>query len=564
MIIAGFLEALGVGVIVPFIGLIMNPESIHENTILIYIYNSFSFENNESFILFFSLAIGLIFVFKNLFLIFFTKYQNDFLCKEQSRISTMLFESYLAKPYVFHLSNNSSELLRNIFMEVQKLFEYIIFPFFLILSETITVALILAILLIISPLVTLVSISVLALMVGVFFKLIQAKTKGFGLKQQYYSGEMLKWINQGFGIGKELKILGREHFFKDKYFKSSNLYARYNSYSKLIVSIPRMYIETLVFLLIITLVLLLSRNLSSQDFFPILALFAASAVRLMPSINRIISSINSIKYFSNSLDIVINDIQRAEINNGFIIEKTNCPTKLVLKKELKITLLKYSYPESEETILDSINFGIKKGEIVGFAGTSGSGKTTLVDLIMGILDPTEGQIFIDGSPVSDNLRSWQANIGYVPQNIFLTDDTITNNVAFAINEKDISIEKVWDALDKAQMKGFVKKLPQGLDTIVGERGVRLSGGERQRIGIARALYHDPEILVFDEATSALDNSTEKEVMKAIYGLRRDKTIILIAHRLSTLEDCDVIYEMKSGRIVNEIRKSQINKQGEIQ
>lgn len=554
MIISALFETLGIGLIVPFVGILTNPKMIFENNLLSSVYNSLGFQSTQSFLIMVTIGLLVIFIMKNLYLLWFCQLQYKVIYNEQVKMSERLLTAYMMMPYIFHLHRNSAQLVRNTNYEVQKVF-YIISSVFIFLTEILVILCILILLLTLSPLATILSAVLLGVSVGLFMKVFKNKISKAGKEQQRTQGNMIKWVNQGLGAGKEVKVLGREFFFVNAYTKESKIYANAARFNTLILQIPRFYIETVVVATLLTFILVII--LQSQDLSTLLSttsVFAMAAFRLMPSINRILGAVSGMRSNKPGLDVVYNDliVEKVEKDIGEI-EFENMrilinPNEKTFKNCIEICKINFKYHNAHEDAIKDVSLSIPIGKSVAFIGQSGSGKTTLVDIILGVLDPYQGSIMVDGKELSGIKQIWRKKIGYIPQFIYLSDDTIRSNVAFGLQGEDIDDNEVWRALEQAQLKKFVLSLPDKLETSVGESGVRLSGGQRQRIGIARALYHNPEILFMDEATSALDNETEKEIMKAIDGLKGEKTLIIIAHRLSTIENCDIVFEMDKGRI----------------
>lgn len=554
MILAAILETVGIGLIVPFVGIVTNPGFIQQQPILMYIYELFNFQSTNSFILFAVVGLLSIFVIKNVYLLFFFYAQCRVILNQQVKLSRNLLQEYLTKPYTFHLERNSSELLRNINTEVPKVFQGIIMSAFQLLTEFLIITCILILLLITAPLATLTAATILVSSIVIFFTIFRKKITHLGKEQQKVSGTMIKWVNQGLGASKEVKVSGKESFFVNAYTKQSQIKANNGRYLKMLDQAPRLFIETiLIATVLITMLIIVYQGANTTEIVATMSLFAMSAFRLMPSITRVISLITTIRVSQPALTVVLEDL----FNNrdDSIALDTSLKTKINDDKKsflqsIQLKGIYYRYPNQEEYSVKNVSLTIPIGQSVAFVGESGAGKSTIVDVILGLLDPEKGQILVDNKKLVEQKKIWQQKIGYIPQFIFLSDGTIRENIAFGLEKKDISDDDVWRALEQAQLKDFVKRLPEKLETTVGERGVRLSGGQRQRIGIARSLYHNPEILFMDEATSALDSETEKELMKAIDGLKGEKTLIIIAHRLSTIENCDTVFKMQQGKLVS--------------
>lgn len=557
MIIGAVLETAGVGLIVPFVGILTNPDQITENALLNFFYTTFNFESPTSFLIFATIALLAVFIFKNAYLVFFYHFQYKVIYNEQIKLSKRMLTAYLLKPYIFHLERNTAQLQRNVDQEVKTIFNRIVIPGFLVLTESTVMLFVLILLLFIAPLPTLLAGALFGGGIFLFFHFFKTKIAVLGKARQSALGQMIKWINQSFGSTKEVKVLGKEAFFIDNFTHESKTYAKSMRFYQLMKQAPRMFVETIVvatILIIVLVIMIQTENLTTL--ISTTALFAMAAFRLMPSINRMVSAITDVRYNRPSLDIVYEDliVNNVEKDIDFDFRKRDEEAFSQVNKsqpfhdKIELNHLHFKYPLSEANVIQDVSLEFPIGSSVAFVGPSGSGKTTLVDIMLGVLQPDSGSIEADGININEEESMWQNKIGYIPQGIYLFDDTIKKNIAFGVPEDKIDEEAVWESLRKAQLDEHVKGLPGQLETSVGERGVKLSGGQRQRIGIARALYSNPEVLFLDEATSALDNETEKGIMKAIDDLRGEKTLIIIAHRLSTIENCDIIFEMEDGRL----------------
>lgn len=552
MMVAALFETVGIGLIVPFVGIVTNPAIIKEQAALSYLYNMFSFQSTTAFIIFSVLLLLSIFLLKNLYLLLFNYAQFRVILNQQVKLSRDLFKEYLIKPYTFHLQRNSADLLRNVNGEVSKVFQGIIMSGFQLLTEILVIFCILVLLLVTAPLATLTATVLLGSSVILFFTLLRKKISSLGKEQQEVSGTMIKWVNQGLGASKEVKVSGKESFFINSYTGQSQIRANNSRYMKMLELIPRLFIETLlVSIVLITMLIIVFQGTSTTELVSTMALFAMAAFRLMPSITRVVSLITTIRYSQPALTVVYDDLFKNKEENAYLDRSPVVINKgeKIFKHSIELNNVFFRYPEQKDYAIEDVSLSIPIGKSVAFVGESGAGKTTIVDIILGLFKPESGSVLVDHRQINEQKKRWQQKIGYIPQFIFLSDDSIRGNIAFGIEESQIDDAEVWRALDQAQLKEFVKGLPNQLDTAVGESGVRLSGGQRQRIGIARALYHNPEILFMDEATSALDNETEKEIMKAIDGLKGEKTLIIIAHRLSTIKNCDIVFRINKGRLV---------------
>jgi ABC-type multidrug transport system fused ATPase/permease subunit len=555
MILAALFETIGIGLIVPLVGIITNPSIVQEQAVLSYVYNVLDFQSTSSFMIFSVIFLLIVFLLKNAYLLLFHYFQYKLILNQQVNLSRRLFKEYLTKPYTFHLQRNSADLLRNVNNEVSRVFQGIIMSSFQLFTELLVILFITTLLLITAPVATLTASVLLGTSVFLFFRFFRKKITDLGKEQQKVSGAMIKWVNQGLGASKEVKVSGKESFFVNAYTKQSQIKANNSRYIMMLEQVPRYFIETLlVSIVLITMLIIIFQGTTTTQIVTTMALFAMAAFRLMPSINRVVAMITSIRYSYPALDVVYDDLFNIKDDT---IKIYNHSSEVVINDgentftdSINVNDISFRYPNQKDYSVKDVSLSIPIGSSVAFIGESGAGKTTLVDIILGLFKPEKGKITVDNKNLFDQKEIWQQKIGYIPQFIFLSDDTIRGNIAFGIDSKDIDDKAVWRALEQAQLKELVEVLPEGLNTEVGERGVRLSGGQRQRIGIARALYHNPEILFMDEATSALDNETETEIMRAIDCLKGQKTLIIIAHRLTTIENCDVVFTMKNGRIIN--------------
>lgn len=548
-IVAGsFLELLAVMVFVPFIDVLQNQNTIHDRWYLKAVFDFFGFRSNKSFIILLSVGIIGIYVIKNVYLILEKDYIFRFSYNTQMKLSTRLLSAYMKEPYTFHLNHNIAILQRSLHEDTSRFMQVILYA--LELGAELTVSGVLVIYLLMkSKSITIIVLGFLAVFVGGFLMISRKYSRRLGLENQGYQGKIFQWMNQALGGIKEIKILERETYFTDEFRKYWGKYARGLRIARTISILPKYTVEavSMTGLLVAVIVKLLFGEADSVYFISQLAVFAVAAMRLMPSVGRINEHASNMLYALPSVDLVYHDL--VVIEDLIVKEEKERKEDWRLQTEIQVQGVSYHYPDTEEKVLDDVSFSIKRGTTVAFIGSTGSGKTTMVDIILGLLTPVKGRVLADEIDVHEKPKTFHAQVGYIPQTIYLSDDTIRNNIAFGVRQEDIDEQAVLQAMEKAQLTDFISSLPLGLDTIVGDRGVRLSGGQRQRIGIARALYHDPEILVLDEATSALDNETEAAVMEAIENLRGMKTMIIIAHRLTTIRNVDRIYEVTEGRVV---------------
>ena len=552
VIIGSFLELLAVAVFSPFIDLIMNADMIQENGMLLYVYNLLSFQNIEHFLALIAGGIIIIYIVKNVYTIIEKNAIYKFSYRIQQTISTNLLKAYMAEPYTFHLNKNISVLQRSMQEDTDQFTKGILHLMEMIAEASVCVAIGIY-LYIESKSITVIIVVLLILCLAVFSMISKKYSSVWGRQGQQYKSKIYQWMNQSLGGIKEIKVLNREESFIEQYDNYFGKYVRVLRLNRLIGVVPKYIIEMvcLTGLLLAVIFKIFFGQKELMEFVPQLAVFAVAAFRLLPSVGKINEHMSAVLYALPSLELVYNDLREIEQLN---IDKKEKDTTWELKEKITVKNVSYHYPDGDTNVIEHANFTIERGKTVAFIGASGAGKSTMVDILLGLLTPQYGKIFADDMNVYKNLPTWQQEIGYIPQTIYLSDDTIRNNVAFGIREQDIDEQAVEDALKQAQLYEFVESLSEGLDTFVGDRGVRLSGGQRQRIGIARALYHDPEILVLDEATSALDNDTETAVMEAIDSLQGRKTIIIIAHRLSTIRNADLIYEVGDGKV--ELRRKE--------
>lgn len=547
VVIGSFLELLGVTIFMPFINIISNPQTIQRTWYLKLFYDGLHFSSTKNFMIALSCAIIAVYLIKNIYLIVEKNCIYKFSYSTQMRLSTRLLETYMKEPYTFHLNKNIASLQRTIQEDTGRFMQVVLY--FMELATELVVCLTLGIyLLFVSKSITIIVVSLLVVFVGTFLACTRRYSNQLGRDNQAYQGKIYQWMNQALGGIKEIKILERDSFFIDEYQKYYAKFARGLRLSRTISILPKYLVEAVAItgLLIAIIVKMTFGEADLVYYIPQLTVFAVAAFRLMPSVGRINEYATNMLYAFPSVDLIYKDL--VEIEDYVEKQDHEVAEKWNLKNAIEVKDVTYYYPDTEEPVIDGASLTIQKGKTVAFIGASGAGKTTMVDIILGLLVPQKGVVMADEINVHEKPKTFHAQIGYIPQVIYLSDDTIRNNIAFGIKEAQIDEAAVQAAVAKAQLTEFINSLPHGLDTIVGDRGVRLSGGQRQRIGIARALYHDPEILVLDEATSALDNETESAVMEAIDHLQGLKTMIIIAHRLTTIRNVDKIYEVGEGKV----------------
>lgn len=543
------LETLGVGIILPFISVVNDPSQLNDYPRIIQALGLFGATDDQGRIVTLAAAILSLMVFKNGFFYLFLRFQLRYIYQNSADYSVRLLEGYLKADYLFHLKTNSAVLLRNLKQEVPLLFARALLPLIVLLTE-LTIGLCVAGLLIFTaPLVTLASVVVVGAPTLLFYGLLKKKARAYGQERLEHEAQTFKWIGQSLNGIKEAKLYGASDFLVKKTEVHYNRLAKIIIFETLNGQTPRVFLEVLmVGGLMAVIILLTLQGQTSSEIMPLLALFGAAAFRLMPAANRVVGSALTLRIAGPSLENVhqnFEDLKKADLDRARTKEALE---PLHFNQAIEIDDVSFVFEGAKSPALDGLSFKIEKNQSVGLMGPSGSGKSTFLNLLLGLLKPSAGAIKVDGTDIDANLNAWRRMIGFVPQDIYLTDDLIKRNVAYGLPDDQIDDAQVWRALEMAQLKEMVEALPEGLDTYVGERGTRLSGGQRQRIGIARALYHNPEVLVFDEATSALDSETEAEITKSIEALAHKKTIVIVAHRLSTIANCDLVYKLDQGRL----------------
>jgi ABC-type multidrug transport system fused ATPase/permease subunit len=543
------IETISVLLIIPLVSSI-NSYSQSNNKSTYYIKKIVTLITNdtkEGYIIGLTILLIITYIVKFFYTIFLSSKQNSFAFNVHKGLTQKLYYGYLNKPYVFHTSNSSGELISNINIELSVFTFNILLPIITLITEFLICFALCILMIFVNPILTILLISFLILITYIFQKITSKKIKKWGKLRQENEFESVKQMQEGFGGIKEVKFYGVENFFLERYRKFNTIVAETGRKHQTLIQLPRVFIE-LIFIFSICVAILINTFIlkDNSTFIETLALFAASAIRLMPSINKILNSIQSIKYAYPVIEKL--ELEFIEINN---YKKANETVLKINFDSLIIKNLTYFHPETTIPVIDNLNIEIKRGELIGIVGESGSGKSTLIDLILGLLETNLGEILVNNQKISSVASSWRKNIGYVNQNTFLCDESILKNVAFGKLDSEINLPKVKEALKMAQLEDFILNLPDGINSSVGERGVKLSGGQKQRIGIARALYNEPEVIILDEATSSLDIETEKNFLYAINNISKEKTMIVIAHRINTLKNCKKIYRMINGKIFQE-------------
>ncbi len=556
MLIGAVLETLGVSMVMPVMNVVLEEDAIAKHDYLQVICRIFGVDNSGDLTMLVMVGLVLVFVTKNIFLFFQQKVQLKFVYTNQFATSRRMMINFMQRPYEYYLNADTAVIQRSITSDVNNMYGLIL-ALLQLISEGIVFVCLAAASLVADVWMSLTVTALLVVALLVIKCILKPIMRKAGEEnQEFYSG-LYKWIDQSVMGIKEIKIARKEGYFINEYSKCGAGYVsavqRYNLYN----ATPRLLIETLAIAgMILYLMIQLLQGTAAVDIVPQLGVLAVAAMRLIPCANRINNHLTSISYFEPFFMGVSDNLQE-EIRdenvdyNAETYQKKIDVEKLDVRKEIVLQDITYRYPNSQALIFDHADMMIPVGKSVGIVGTSGAGKTTIVDILLGLLQLETGSILADGVEVREHYASWLKNIGYIPQTIFMIDSTIRRNVAFGYADEDIDDDKVWEALREAQLDEFVKGLPEGLDTSIGERGIRISGGQRQRIGIARALFEDPEVLVLDEATSALDNETEAAIMDSINRLHGRKTLIIIAHRLQTIEKCDMVYRVEDGKAQRE-------------
>lgn len=550
MLIGALLEALGIGAIMPLLALMSDENYLQKHPDIANVAYSFGITTHRDFIMASTIMLILIYLIKNLYLIFQTRVQIYFALNKQISLSKKLLAFYLSKPYEFHLKNNSAILIRNVCNFVEQVISSLLLSEFYLFAEIITALGIWGMLLWVDPITAIITAGLIGGLVAMTIYQMNREIKKQGIIRSEHSAELLKWLNQGLGSVKETTVMGKKSFFINRFCNAYDKYGQAHAKYQFLTQLPRMFIEILaVGGLLLLVVFKLSLGSNPAEIVPLLGAISLAAFRLMPSATRIISYSNNIQYFLPVLNMIYDDL-RAAVSQKVNIN-VDSHKKLAFQNKITFQNLEFSYSGTDRKVLSGVSFEIKKGDFVGIIGQSGAGKTTFVDILLGLFCPTEGKILIDGIDVQSDIDGWRKNLAYVPQSIYLIDGSIKENIALGVDASDVDIDLLNRVIGMAELTEFVNNLPDGIETSVGERGVMLSGGQRQRIGIARALYQQPDILILDEATSALDNDTEKSITDTILNLKGEITIISIAHRLSTLVDCDYKLEFFHGKVRRE-------------
>ncbi|AFZ01180.1 ABC transporter ATP-binding protein [Calothrix sp. PCC 6303] len=553
-LLVSLMEAFGIGLIGPFINLASNPKVVFENQIVNNIYELTGAIGQNKFIAGIGTIIIITFCLKSYISWKVQTYVFTFSYEQQGKLTSKLLHAYLNAPYVFHLSKSSNYIVQNTVNETKDFSNGILIPLLNSCSNLI-ISFSLTLLLSLTNFFTVVAILGTVIPVFLLLNNFKDKIKAWGKQASISTESIIRIINHGLGGIKETKVIGCSPYFEQQMLEQEHIYVEAMSGVFGFKLLPRIIIETflVVFLIGFTSIFLLFNN-DIRDLTAVLSVFAIASIRVIPAFSNLAVSMTSLKKHSFTLNKLYNDLKELEkidklLDRQYSSSDASRGKELIFDREITLDTLNYRYPNASELALNGVSLKIKKGESVALIGKSGAGKTTLVDVILGLLVPDSGDIKVDGKSIYQDLRSWQNSIGYIPQSIFLTDETIAQNIAFGVSEHLIDKTRLQKVIKTAQLEDLIERLPQGIHTMVGERGVLLSGGQRQRIGIARALYHERQILVLDEATAALDNETESLITEAMQSLSGEKTLIIIAHRLSTIKDCDRVYVLQNGAVL---------------
>jgi ABC-type multidrug transport system fused ATPase/permease subunit len=549
--IGGVIETLGVSALIPVVLVLISPDSAMENKYFKFAMELFHTNDVQSFIIVLLVALIFLYIFKNAYLLFLANEQARFIAFNRNKLISQVLREFLNRPYEFYLDADIPTVFRLTDSDIPNVFQ-ILLSLISLVSEAIVFVLVCTLLFIMDWKMMIFLVVVFGLITLLMMKVLKPKLSELGEKNLKIQSRIAKWRIQAiYGI-KDVKVLHRESFFADNYESNGRIGASYSRKYSVINNMPRLLIETIFVssILIYIIIYILSGN-DITSLVSMIGTLGVAAVRIMPCVNRINTYITDITYFRPCLDYVYENMNINEISrrNNQTLKPADETKTMELRDKIELKNILYAYPNTDKLIFNHANMVVPYGKSVGIMGPSGAGKSTIVDILLGLLKVREGTIECDGVNIFDNYPAWLSQIGYIPQSIYLVDEPIRNNIAFGIADDKIDDDRIWEVLEEAQLKEFIETLPDGLDTAIGDRGVRLSGGQRQRIGIARALYHNPEILVFDEATSALDNETEAAVMEAINSFHGRKTMVIIAHRLNTIEKCDIIYKVDEGKIV---------------
>jgi ABC-type multidrug transport system fused ATPase/permease subunit len=545
------LETLSVGMVIPAVGILLQPDYLAQFAWLDGILPSLGNPNREQVVIIGLVLLAGIFTIKNIFLFFQVLYQGTFVYSAQREVAANLFQHYLSKPYSFHLQTNSSILIRNLTIEINAYCQYVLMPILNLTSEVLVVVALLLMLILVEPVATLCLGSCLLIVALIFHRFTDSNVAGWGEARQVADEEKIKYLQQGFGGIKQIMLSQSLDYFLHLFQRPNIISGLMTKREYIFQYLPKQFIEILAIVgLVGVCVFMVLQGRTSLEVMAMLGLLATAGFRLIPSFSRILRNLQSIRFGWVSVEVLAEEMSKngnkpenrmpfGEENNG----------DLSFNRDLRLRDISFRYGQNNKELLQEINFEVKKGECIGIVGESGAGKSTLTNLLLGLVSPSKGAFEVDGYEIkSAKIQPWQRMIGYVPQEIYLLDDTISRNIAFGVNDADIDHTQISKVVEKAGIQKFIDSFDDGLNTKIGERGVRISGGQRQRIGIGRALYQNPQVLILDEATSSLDSKTEQEILNELRKIRGKVTMILVAHRQSTLQFCHKIFKIENGKL----------------
>ena len=549
MALGAMFEAVSIGLLIPFIAVLKEPELVDKAPAARSVLSFLNIHEPQEMLIAIGLGLAGVFVIKSGYLVLLYRWLFRYVFEKHVNLARQLLTGYLNVPYTFHLQRNSSELIKVTTETIQRFTTGFLVSLLIVLGELLVVVALIIVLMLVEPLATFGAVLVLGIPTTLIYRSMQRRLAASGRLAERSMGSMIQWTEQAIGGIKETLVVGRALFFIDHQGYHAQRFADSWRSVMLLSSIPRLVVDTLAVSAMVAIALvILMRGQDMQSLLPLLGMFAVAAIRLMPSTSRIASGLAQLRFLYATTEVVYNELRAIERARPAPTRAPSLP--LPFERSIVLEHLSYRYPSMPQRAIEDVSLEIPRGHWIGLIGPTGAGKTTLVDLMLGLFVPTAGRILVDGYDLQDHVVAWQRNIGYVPQDVYLMDDTVRRNVAFGLPDHEIDDDLVWRALRAAEVDNLVRWLPGGLDAIVGERGDRLSGGERQRLGIARALYHDPQVLVVDEGTANLDNETEAEIVRTLAGLRGEKTIIVVAHRLPLVRNCDCVYLLEHGRVRN--------------
>ncbi len=554
ILIGGLLETMGVSMLLPVVQAIMDPEAIMENELVGVVVDALGIQTSRQLIILMLGSLIAVYVIKNAYLLFQTYVQNTFVTRNRNRMISRVMREFLGRPYEEYLGADIPTVFRLTDSDIPNAFQLILVLIQMV-TEIVVAGSLCIVLVVVSPAMSFFILCIFLGMTLVITKILKPRLNAIGHRNQQIQSRIAKWRIQSIYGLKDVKVLHREEFFVRNYYESGAMGADVARNYAVFNNLPRLLIETIFMASMLFFIMLyMLRGGNITVLIPQLSAFAVAAIRVMPGTNRINTYLSEIAYAQPCLDYLYENLtanMKMDVNGsvtGLTADGQGQAARTSLQDKIVLDHITYAYPNTDKNIFTDAHMEVKKGQSVGIMGPSGAGKSTVVDILLGLLRVQAGTITCDGVDIFDNYADWLGKIGYIPQSIYLIDESIRDNIAFGIDADQIDDKRIWEVLEEAQLKDFVQELPEGLDTTIGDRGVRISGGQRQRLGIARALYHNPEILVFDEATSALDSDTEKAVMDAINSFHGRKTMVIIAHRLNTIAKCDVIYKVEGEKI----------------